>query len=72
MISPLNFSSTLPALSIIAISSFMLFGAEIYLNLLAFWLMGAIIGGALIFEINRNIRPILEYRPPKNYLKIYV
>ena len=43
-------------LSILAVSSFMLFGAEIYLNLLSFWLIGAIGGGITLFEINSILR----------------
>lgn len=45
-------------LSIIAVSSFMLFGAEIYLNLLTYWLCGAIGGGILAFELNRIARKV--------------
>lgn len=44
------------ALSIVAVSLFMLFGATLYLNLLTFWLLGAIGGGILTFELNRFIR----------------
>jgi hypothetical protein len=44
------------ALSIIAVSTFMLFGAEIYLSLVVFWIMGAIGGGIIAFELNRIIR----------------
>ena len=43
-------------LSILAISGFMLFGAELYLNLVAFWLMGAIGGGIAVFELSRVMR----------------
>lgn len=43
-------------LSIMAVSSFMLFGADIYLNLLSYWLIGAIGGGVLFFELNRLVR----------------
>lgn len=43
-------------LSILAVSSFMLFGAEIYLNLLSYWLLGAIGGGMTLFELNRLVR----------------
>lgn len=43
-------------LSILAVSGFMLFGAEIYLNLLAFWLIGAIGGGIALFELSRLSR----------------
>jgi len=44
------------ALSIMAVSTFMIFGAEVYLNLLVFWLVGAIGGGIISFEVNRIIR----------------
>lgn len=44
------------SLSIIAVTTFMVFGAEVYLNLLVFWLIGAIGGGIGLFEINRIIR----------------
>lgn len=44
------------ALSIIAVAVFMIFGAEIYISLLAFWLIGAIGGGVIAFELNRIIR----------------
>lgn len=40
------------ALSIIAVSVFMLLGAKFYLNLLSFWMLGAIGGGMLFFELN--------------------
>lgn len=43
-------------LSIIAVAVFMIFGAEIYLNLVVFWLIGAISGGVSAFELNRFIR----------------
>lgn len=43
-------------LSIVAVSCFMLFGAKIYLNLLFFWLIGAIGGGMVIFELSRILR----------------
>lgn len=48
-------------LSIVAVSSFMLLGADIYLNLLSYWLIGAIGSGVLIFELNRLIRKNLIY-----------
>lgn len=41
------------ALSIVAVSTFMLFGAEVYINMVTFWLIGAIGGGMLLFELNR-------------------
>jgi uncharacterized membrane protein len=44
------------SLSIVAVSTFMLFGAEVYLSLLVFWLLGAIGGGVIAFELNRMIR----------------
>ena len=44
------------ALSIIAVAVFMIFGAEIYLKLVVFWLIGAIGGGVIAFELNRFIR----------------
>lgn len=43
-------------LSIIAVTVFLAFGAEIYLNLVIFWLLGAVIGGMFAFEVNRIIR----------------
>ncbi|MBC76085.1 MAG: hypothetical protein CME64_08720 [Halobacteriovoraceae bacterium] len=43
-------------LSIIAVSAFMILGAEVYLNLLTFWLLGAICSGLLLFELGRLAR----------------
>lgn len=40
-----------PALSILTIGIFMLAGAKIYLNLVAFWMIGAIGGGLIFFEL---------------------
>lgn len=49
-------------ISILALSSFFVLGSEIYLNLASYWLLGAIIGGLLIFELNRLIRKeIFQY-----------
>lgn len=47
------------ALSIVAVTVFILFGAQIYLKLLGFWLIGAIGGGMIAFEFNRVIRKTL-------------
>lgn len=44
------------SLSIIALSSFFLLGSEIYLVLTAYWLVGSILSGSIIFEINGFIR----------------
>lgn len=44
------------AMSIAAVSSFGLLGATIYLNLLAFWLIGAILTGALLFNVSSLLR----------------
>ena len=44
------------ALSIIAVSIFMLFGAEVYFSLLIFWFIGATLSGALLFKVNGLIR----------------
>lgn len=44
------------ALSIVAVSLFMLFGAKIYLNLVSFWLIGSILGSVIFFELNRLIK----------------
>jgi hypothetical protein len=49
------------SLSIIALGTFLSLGAEIYLNLIVFWLIGAIIGGVSIFELNRVIKSRLLY-----------
>ena len=43
-------------LSIIALSSFFLLGADIYLRLSTYWLVGSTIGGFVLFELNRLIR----------------
>lgn len=48
------------SLSIVAVSSFMLFGADVYLNLLVFWLIGAIGGGIALFEMNHFLRIKLQ------------
>ena len=37
-----------------AIIIFLLFGAEIYLNLAFFWIIGSVLAGSIIFEINRE------------------
>jgi hypothetical protein len=44
------------SISSIAIASFTLLGAEIYLTLTIFWLMGATLAGVLLFELNRLLR----------------
>ena len=41
------------ALSIVALSIFFALGATIYLNLVAFWIVGAISSGVLFFEISK-------------------
>lgn len=40
----------------IALTTFLLLGADIYLNLAMFWFIGAYIGGLVLFEVNRVIR----------------
>lgn len=47
-------------LSIIAVSVFMILGAEVYLNLLTFWLLGAVGGGIAIFELARLVNKSLK------------
>ncbi|MCP3931546.1 MAG: hypothetical protein GY705_20875 [Bacteroidetes bacterium] len=44
------------AISLIAVSLFILFGAEIYLAAALAWLIGAILGGLLMVEINGFFR----------------
>lgn len=44
------------SLSIIFVSSFIVLGAKIYLNLLSFWLLGALGIGITLFEITYFIR----------------
>lgn len=44
------------AQSIVAVSVFLLAGAEIYLHLVSYWMVGAVFGGMLFFELNRLIR----------------
>ena len=44
------------AISLIAVSLFILFGAEIYLTAALAWLIGAILGGLLMVEINGFFR----------------
>jgi hypothetical protein len=44
------------ALSIAAIPIFMIFGAEVYLGLSVFWLVGATFGGIIALELNRLIK----------------
>lgn len=46
-------------LSILAVSTFMVFGAEVYLNAVIFWLIGSIGIGIAVFEANRSIREVL-------------
>ena len=40
----------------IALTSFLILGADIYLKLAFFWFLGASFGGIIVFEINQNIR----------------
>ena len=40
----------------IALTTFLILGADIYLNLVIFWFIGAYFGGLLLFEMNRIIR----------------
>ena len=40
----------------IALTVFLLFGADVYLNLAMFWFIGAYVGGLIVFEVNRVIR----------------
>jgi hypothetical protein len=44
------------SISSIALSSFMIQGAEIYLNLMAFWFIGACTSGLIMFEISFKIK----------------
>jgi hypothetical protein len=44
------------SITTIALSSFIILGAEVYLNLTFFWFIGAMLGGISLFEINRIIR----------------
>lgn len=44
------------SMSLLALSVFYIFGAQIYLELALYWILGSSIGGLLAFEINRNIR----------------
>lgn len=43
-------------LTSIALSSFILFGAETQLNLTIYWFLGASIGGLALFEVNQQLR----------------
>lgn len=45
-----------PAISLIVVSLFLLFGAEIYLTVALVWLTGAILGGLLMIEVNSYFR----------------
>lgn len=56
------------ALSILAVSLFMLFGAKIYLNLVFFWLLGSVFGATALFEINRVIKNALNISSRINLL----
>lgn len=47
--------------SIITVSCFMLLGADIYLNLLIYWLFGAIGGAVTLFELNLILRKSFAY-----------
>ena len=50
------------SISIMALSSFMLLGSEVYLTLAAYWFAGSTIGGVIVFELNRLIRrKLLNY-----------
>lgn len=40
----------------IALTAFLLLGADVYLNLAIFWFIGAYIGGLVLFEVNQIIR----------------
>lgn len=44
------------SLSIVAVSSFMTFGAEIYLDLVSFWMVGSISSGVILFELSRKVK----------------
>lgn len=44
------------SVSILALSTFLFLGAEVYLTLAVYWLLGSTIGGLIIFELNRLIR----------------
>jgi hypothetical protein len=43
-------------ISILFMSIFLLMGADIYLRLVLFWLIGSVIGGALMFEVSRLVK----------------
>lgn len=50
------------SVSIIALSTLFIFGAQVYLNLAIFWFIGASLGGLVVFELNRVIRrEIFQY-----------
>ena len=40
----------------IALTTFLLLGVDVYLNLAIFWFIGAYVGGIVLFEVNRVIR----------------
>lgn len=44
------------AISGLAILSFLLLGAEIYLDLVSMWFLGAVLGGVLMLNLNNTIR----------------
>ena len=44
------------AISLIAVSLFILFGAEVYLTAALAWLVGAVLGGLLMVEVNGIFR----------------
>jgi hypothetical protein len=44
------------SISIISVSIFAVLGAKIYLSMITYWLLGAVITGILFFELNRFIR----------------
>lgn len=44
------------ALSILAITCFLILGAEVYLDLVLYWMTGATLTGFLLFEFNTTLR----------------
>jgi len=42
--------------SIFFMSIFYILGADIYLRLVSFWLIGSVIGGAIMFEVSRLVK----------------
>ena len=49
-------------LSILAVGSFAVLGAKIYLSLVLFWILGAIVSGILVFELNHFLKHIIFKR----------